>query len=87
MDASEISVEVKNGEVTLSGVVRDRWLKHQAEQIADSVGGVREIHNQIRVQREGEQDRTATTTTGTRGKSGESSTSANQSASHTQNSR
>jgi hypothetical protein len=88
MDAGDISVEVKSGEVTLSGNVRERWIKHQAEQIAEGIGGVKEIHNQIRVQHEGEQDKMSSTSMqsgGSRNKTGsESSTSANQ---YAQNSR
>jgi len=50
IDASEIEVQVKNGEVTLSGTVDERQAKRLAEDIAESVSGVREVHNQIRVQ-------------------------------------
>ncbi|HEU4532764.1 MAG TPA: BON domain-containing protein, partial [Polyangiaceae bacterium] len=53
IDASEIHVEVKDGEVTLTGTVDERRVKFLAEQIAESVGGVQEIHNQLRVRREG----------------------------------
>jgi hypothetical protein len=49
IDASEIEVQVQNGEVTLSGTVEDRHAKRLAEDIADSVSGVRDVHNQIRV--------------------------------------
>jgi osmotically-inducible protein OsmY len=81
MDASEISVEVKNGEVTLTGTCRDRSMKHQIELIADSVGGVKEVHNQIRVQREGEQDRNTTGSTGgSRSKSTNDTSTSNQSS-------
>jgi len=50
IDASEIEVKVDNGEVTLSGTVDERQSKRLAEDIAESVSGVREVHNQIRVQ-------------------------------------
>jgi len=49
IDASEIEVQVQNGEVTLSGTVEDRHAKRLAEDIAESVSGVRDVHNQIRV--------------------------------------
>jgi osmotically-inducible protein OsmY len=52
LDASEIEVTVSNGEVTLAGTIGDRSQKFRAERIADSVSGVHEIHNQLRVQRE-----------------------------------
>ena len=41
---------MSNGEVTLTGTVDDRQAKRLAEDIAESVSGVREVHNQIRVQ-------------------------------------
>ncbi len=68
IDASEIEVAVKNGEVTLSGTVDDRQAKRMAEDIAESVSGVREVHNQIRVQMLGQgqtEHSKVTSTTGT----------------------
>jgi osmotically-inducible protein OsmY len=52
IDASTLDVEVKNGEVTLTGEVTDRRMKHMAEDVVDQVSGVREIHNQLRVFRD-----------------------------------
>lgn len=52
IDASTMDVHVEGGEVTLSGEVTDRRMKHMAEDVADQVSGVREIHNQLRVFRE-----------------------------------
>jgi osmotically-inducible protein OsmY len=51
VDAENVEVTVANGEVTLSGSVRDRWDKRRAEDLAEEVGGVREVHNSIRVAR------------------------------------
>jgi hypothetical protein len=51
VDASEIEVTVKNGEVTLSGTVDDRQDKRRAEDLAETVSGVREVHNHLRVGR------------------------------------
>jgi hypothetical protein len=51
-DVSEVEVRVQNGDVTLTGALRDRWHKHLVENAADSVGGVKDIHNQIRVRRD-----------------------------------
>jgi hypothetical protein len=51
VDASEIEVEVHEGEVTLSGTVHDRWQKRRAEDVIDRVSGVREVHNRLRVVR------------------------------------
>jgi len=52
LDASGISVEVKNGEVLLKGSVTDRQSKRRAEEIAESCSGVKDVQNQIRVKRE-----------------------------------
>lgn len=52
INAKEIDVEVSNGEVTLKGTVESRYAKHMAEDVADSVSGVQEVHNQLRVKRE-----------------------------------
>jgi osmotically-inducible protein OsmY len=49
LDASGITVEVSNGVATLSGSVEERWMKHRAEDLADSCSGVRDVHNQIQV--------------------------------------
>ena len=49
IDASDIEVRVKDGEVTLSGRVDDRVAKRRAEDLAESVMGVRDVMNQIRV--------------------------------------
>jgi BON domain len=51
LDPSEIEVSVSNGEVTLAGSVESRHEKFLAEEIADDVGGVSEVHNQLRVTR------------------------------------
>jgi hypothetical protein len=58
-------------------------MKHHFELIADSVGGVKEVNNQIRVQREGEAERsTSSSTTGSRSKS--TNDTANQSSTYSQ---
>ncbi len=49
IDASEITVNVQNGEVTLAGTVESRHTKFLAENMADSVPGVKDVHNQLRV--------------------------------------
>jgi osmotically-inducible protein OsmY len=51
IDASEIEVNVANGEVTLSGTVRGRDEKRRSEDLAESIGGVRDVHNNLRVAR------------------------------------
>ena len=52
VDASDIEVEVREGVVMLSGSVEDRRTKRRAEDVAESVNGVRDVQNQIRVARE-----------------------------------
>jgi hypothetical protein len=49
LDASEIEVEVKNCEVTLSGKVASREDKREAELCAEAVSGVKDVHNRLTV--------------------------------------
>jgi osmotically-inducible protein OsmY len=49
LDASDITVQVEDGEVTLSGTVQHRYFKKLAESIVDSVSGVTDVHNQITI--------------------------------------
>lgn len=51
LDASDIEVDVADQEVTLSGSVDSRTAKFHAEELTDRTGGVREIHNRLRVLR------------------------------------
>lgn len=51
IDASEMEVVVKDGEVILTGIVEERRMKYLAEQAADSVPGVMEVQNNLRVRR------------------------------------
>lgn len=46
----EVSVDVKDGVVTLEGHVPQRRMKHTIEDIAAAVSGVHDVHNRIRVQ-------------------------------------
>ncbi len=50
LDARDVSVDVKNGEVTLTGTVPDRPAKRLAEDLSESVHGVRDVHNQLKLQ-------------------------------------
>ena len=52
IDATMMEVTVDKGEVTLIGEVLDRRMKHMAEDVADSVSGVKDIHNRLRIHRE-----------------------------------
>ncbi|HKR12437.1 MAG TPA: BON domain-containing protein [Pyrinomonadaceae bacterium] len=49
IDASEITVMVEGGEVTLSGTVNSRSDKRRAEDIAEYVSGVQNVENRLRV--------------------------------------
>jgi len=49
IDASNIEIAVKNGEVTLSGSVEDRRTKRMAEDVIDNLSGVKEVVNQLKV--------------------------------------
>jgi osmotically-inducible protein OsmY len=51
LDATEIDVVVESGAVTLRGEVGDSHAKLLAEELVETVPGVREVHNQLRVAR------------------------------------
>ena len=49
IDASGIEVSVNSGEVTLQGTVDDRQTKRMVEDLIESLPGVRDVHNQLRI--------------------------------------
>jgi len=49
IDASDIEVEVKGREVTLSGTVASRGLRRRAEDLAELASGVAHVQNNLRV--------------------------------------
>jgi osmotically-inducible protein OsmY len=49
IDASDIEVAVSDGDVTLTGRVESRAVKHLTEVMVETVSGVKEVHNQLRV--------------------------------------
>ncbi|HEX7182284.1 MAG TPA: BON domain-containing protein, partial [Thermoanaerobaculia bacterium] len=49
IDASGVTVEVNNGEVTLTGTVNSRREKRLAEEVLENLSGVKDVHNQLRV--------------------------------------
>lgn len=65
IDPSDVEVQVSSGEVTLVGTVQSRREKFIAEEIADDVSGVSEVHNQLRVRREDVSATSATTSSTT----------------------
>jgi predicted amino acid-binding ACT domain protein len=58
INAEDVEVTVKDGEVTLAGFVEVRYDKRILEDIADDVFGVSEVHNQLRVQPQSSSERT-----------------------------
>ncbi|MGO4700531.1 BON domain-containing protein [Dyella sp. 2RAB6] len=55
VDASEIEVSVREGCVVLSGLVPSHQARRDAEAIAVSVRGVREVENRLKVEDRGTQ--------------------------------
>lgn len=51
IDPSDVTIKVESGEVLLAGFVASRDQKRRAEEDAESVSGVRDVINQIRVNR------------------------------------
>jgi len=49
IDASDVEVTVSDGDVTLTGRVESRTVKHLTENMVETVSGVKEVHNQLRV--------------------------------------
>lgn len=54
LDASDIDVRVESGEVTLNGTVSDRYSKRLAEDIAETVRGVYDVHNRLKLRKANE---------------------------------
>lgn len=77
IDADEIEVEVKEGEVTLTGSVPERRMKHLAEDVAEQCWGVKDVTNNLRVKRMEESSRSSSSlsSSGDRSSSETSSTS------------
>lgn len=53
VDAVDIEVTVQNGEVTLGGMVENRFQKRLTMDIAEDVFGVKNVNNQLRVREYG----------------------------------
>jgi len=49
VDASDIEIAVNNCEVTLTGTVNSRWEKRHAEDIVETVSGVKNVENRLKV--------------------------------------
>ena len=63
LDASEIDVRVSGNEVILSGTVEDRDSKRRAEDIAESVSGVSNVQNQLKIGKSSDSNPLATSST------------------------
>jgi osmotically-inducible protein OsmY len=69
LDATDIDVEVHADEVVLTGTVNNRMQKHRAEDLVESVSGVHNVENRLRVTQYGMSETSSGTsnmTTGTR---------------------
>jgi osmotically-inducible protein OsmY len=51
LDASEVELHVESGEVTLTGTIDSRDARWLAEDLVNSVTGVREVNNRLKVAR------------------------------------
>jgi len=49
IDASDIDVTVDNGEATLTGTVESKMAKRRIEDIIESIAGVRDVENRLKV--------------------------------------
>jgi hypothetical protein len=56
LDASDVNIEVRSGEVVLKGTVPDRASKRRAEEIAEYCSGVKDVMNQLRIKRDESSD-------------------------------
>lgn len=52
VDATDVEVIVKDGDVTLSGSVIERRMKRLTEELIEDISGVRDVANQLKVKRE-----------------------------------
>lgn len=52
IDARDVVVDVKDGEVTLRGIVDTRSQKHMAERTAEDVYGVIQVNNDLKVRQD-----------------------------------
>src|SRR5262245_2303855 len=59
IDASEIEVKVSNREITLTGAVPSRQAKRMAEDLAEAVSGITDVHNQLRVSQDRSEEHTS----------------------------
>jgi osmotically-inducible protein OsmY len=63
IDASDIEVQVKSGEITLTGSVPDKWMKYSAEDVIENMSHVTDIQNDLYVQSKKDKQKNAQTPT------------------------
>ncbi|PCC73815.1 BON domain-containing protein [Nannocystis exedens] len=51
IDASDIEIRVDSGDVVVTGTVDDRYIKRLVEDLIEDVSGVRDVQNNLRVER------------------------------------
>jgi osmotically-inducible protein OsmY len=51
IDSSDVTLEVEDAKVTLEGTVPERWMRYAVDDIAESVIGVADVNNRVRVHR------------------------------------
>jgi hypothetical protein len=56
LDVSNVEVKVDQGEVTVTGHVESRAMKRRIEDVVERVPHVKDVHVQVRVQRQGDRD-------------------------------
>lgn len=56
IDASDIEVRVQNGEVSLTGTVSDRRCRREVEDLVESISGVCDVSNLLKVRRANDSD-------------------------------
>ncbi len=54
IDARDIEVKVEHGEVSLTGTVADRRCRREVEDLVESISGVSDVSNQLKVRRSDE---------------------------------
>lgn len=53
IDATNVVIDVDQGEVTLRGMVSTRYEKRLAEDLADTVAGVKDVYNELTIHLDG----------------------------------
>jgi len=80
IDASEVTLDVKDGKVSLNGTVPERRMKHAIEDMAESCSGVNDVENKLRVSQADSQN---TSIGGSSGSSGQGTSGAPRSTTST----